>query len=103
MAVGLMTLVLGAISLFSLWHTPGVAEHSILQITLDGAIPEVSQPQVSRLLGGEEEVPLVTLVERIRRAAEDKRIDGLLLHVKAPEVGLAQAEELGRAMQVFRA
>jgi protease-4 len=103
MAVGLLTIVLGAISLLSLWRTPGVAEHSILEITLDGAISEAPQPQVSKLLGGEEEVPLVTLVERIRRAAEDKRIDGLLLHVKAPEVGLAQAEELGRAMQVFRA
>lgn len=103
MALGLITLILAGVGLYTLLRSPSIAPHSILELTLDGPLPEAPPAQVSRLFGGDETLPLATIVSRIKRAAEDPHIDGLLLRVKAPEVGLAQAEELGRAMQVFRA
>lgn len=103
MTLGLVTALFYAFSLFTLLKKPSIADHTILDITLDGPIDEAPAAQVSRLLGHEEAVPLTTLVQRIRDAAQDKRIDGLLLRIKSPEVGLAQAQELQRAMQTFAA
>lgn len=102
-AVGLLTVALLAVGLFVMFRHKAIAAHNVLRITLDGPLPEAPAAQVAQLLGKDDSVPLATLTARIRAAAQDKRIDGILLQIKSPEVGLAQIEELSRAMKGFRA
>ena len=87
MTVGLLTLLIGASSLFIALKQPKILDHTILEIALDGPMDEAAEGRVSQLLGGGgASVSLITLTERIRAAATDARVDGILLHIKAPEI-----------------
>jgi protease-4 len=102
MGLGAMTLVLSLSTLAMRWFTGGVDNNSVLHVTLDGPLHEGPSSPVAALTGQRHRTPLFELTDKIRAAADDRRIVGLLLDVKEPELGLAQLEELARALEAFR-
>lgn len=98
--LSLLPLVGGAVAW--LWHSDSLAEHSVLHVVLDDALPEAPPSGVSALWQQHEREHLTGLVRKLRAAAKDGRVVGLLLEVKSPKVGLAQLQEVARAVQAFR-
>ena len=102
MGLGLLTLLPMVLAL-GLWlfSGPSVPPNSILHVRLDGALREGPQGQLAALYHTHGHPSVSELTHKIRAAATDKRIAGLFLEVKEPEVGLAQLEELARATAEF--
>lgn len=104
MTLGVLSLLpIAAAVVTYLWRGGGLPQDSVLQLTLDGAIPEAPSSSVTALWREDGTLHLAEMVHRLRAAADDKRVVGLLLEVKDPKVGLAQLAELRRAVQAFRA
>lgn len=74
--------------------------HQIVEITLGGKIYE-SKP--SFLFFEPEGKTLHQLRQEIMRYAEDPRVDGLLITFENPEWGLAQVQQIRRALEEFKA
>ena len=98
--LGLLLLVLLIIAATA--HFDRGPSAGVLRVVLDGSIPEAPPSEFMHMVGGAQQVSLLRLSTAIRRAARDKDILGLVLDIKAPEVGLAVAQELEEAMAVFR-
>lgn len=84
--------------------TTKVQKHSLLHIDLGTTITERATPadQFASLFGNEETVtPLNTLLAAIRYAATDKDIEGIYLGLNGCNCGMAQAQEITRALKEF--
>lgn len=97
------TLVLISASL--VLPVPAAAARKVLRLRLDGPVLEApnENAQLFALLGGSKARTLRDWVSTIRKAAADPEIAGLALIIEEPELGLAQIEELTRALKHFRA
>src|SRR4051812_43757230 len=91
-----------ALLAWSLWKSDNVPKASILHVVLDGPLSETPHPRLASLLGGPNHITLRGLTAGVRRAATDDRIVGMVLDVRAPQVGLAQLEEIAEAIDAFR-
>ncbi len=81
------------------------AGKKVVRVVLNGAIPEAPLPEMdfAVLFGGERMRTLHQWTQMIERAAKDTNIAGMVLIVEDPAVGMAQIEELRRALAGFRA
>lgn len=78
----------------------GKRKRLVLQVRLDGEVVEGRAGW--SLFGRGQREELQRLVRAIRRAAEDRRIGGLLLSLAHPVLGWAKAAGLARAIRDFR-
>ncbi len=76
---------------------------SVLHITFAGPLVESPEPDFAAALFEPPAQDLLSLTTAIRRAADDRRITGLVLDVRSPELGLAQLAEIEEAVAAFRA
>lgn len=95
-----LLVILAAAGLSSYAATP----HKVLRLRLDGPLTEAPNDAAAffAMLSEEDVTSLREIVSTIRQAAQDHGIDGLLLIVEQPQMKLAQAEEVCRAIQYFR-
>jgi protease IV len=77
---------------------PSIAQGSLLVVELSGKYVDGPIPLLSRLRGDPVH-SLLTLTSELRKAARDSRLDGVVLRVRALEVGWAQAEEIRQAIR----
>ena len=78
------------------------SKHLLLELDLARGLLEA--PPVSPLAARTRRAPVLrAVVEALARAADDKRVVGLVAHVGPRETTLAQSGELRRAVEAFRA
>lgn len=88
---------------------PDFAEKNALVLAPKGTIVEqrsAAMPSVSALVGGgpEEETLLRDVIETIERAADDDRINVLVLDLsKLESAGISKLQEIGAALRAFKA
>lgn len=99
--LSLLPLAGGAVAWFWRGGSP-VPGQSVLHVVFDDTLAEVPASGVAALWRQHEGEHLAGLTAKLRAAAKDERIVGLVLEVKTPKVGLAQLSELARAVQAFR-
>ncbi len=81
-----------------------LAEKTLLRVRLDGAFAEAPNPNAELMkLFGEESNTHHSWLKLIDKATADSKISGMILIVENPAVGLAQTEEMIRALKKFRA
>lgn len=83
-----------------------LAAKKVLRLRLDGPLqeaPDENAQLLALLMGGNESRTLYDTVQMIEQAAADDEIAGMALIIETPEMGLAQIEELSRALKGFRA
>jgi protease-4 len=98
-------LALVATTAMLLLAAPATAQTTLLRLWLNGPISEAppAGAELMTLLGGEKPRTLHGLVKQIQTAAASDKIAGIVLIVDSPELGLAQIEEVHRALVAFRA
>ena len=75
---------------------------SVLEVVLDGPLEDVvRESPVAEIFSGKR-LSTRDYVEAILRAKDDKRINGLLLTLKAPSAGYGKVQELREAIKEFR-
>lgn len=96
--------LLGLGLLFAL-AMPTLAQSTVLRVWVQGEILESPREdaELAKLLGEKPPKPLREWVAMIHEAAQSDDIDGMALIIETPILGLAQAEELTRAIKTFRA
>jgi protease-4 len=102
----LLILGIAAAASVSMWFVlrPQVRQGSVLHVDLSGALLEHDPIQELRSFLGEPSTLLADIVFGLEAAAEDDRVDSLLLTVGTPAgLDMAKAGELRRAIQEFRA
>ena len=73
---------------------PDIAAGSTLVINLDGEYVESTLPTLLNRILGDAGVPFLTLRSELKKAERDDRIANVLLRIRAPQLGWAQAYEL---------
>lgn len=102
---GLVQASVLAVALLSIGPLPASAADRLLRLKLDGPVLESPGEEFGFWVFSGEPKPR-TLREMIRaldKAAKDSTIAGMVMFIEQPAMGLAQAEELGRALNQFRA
>lgn len=81
-----------------------ISKHSILEIDLGQDISEreTAKDEFAAIFDTESSMPLNTLLMAVRKAADDKDIDGILLRCNGGVAGMAQSEALLRELDAFR-
>ncbi len=81
------------------------AEKKLLRLRLNGPVLEAPNDNAAlmALFQKEQTATLRDWVHTIRKAAGERDINGLVLIIEQPEVGLAQVEELTQALKAFAA
>lgn len=103
MTLGALSLVPAVVAAVAYaWRSNPVPARSVLHVVFDDALDEAPASGVAALWRQHEREHLAGLTAKLRAAAQDDRVVGLLLEVKGPKVGLAQLGELDRAVQAFR-
>jgi protease-4 len=80
-----------------------VANGSVIEMTIGADYGEKSSPSLSKLLEGRSSLPHFSVLNTLRRATDDPRIEGLSLYVTGPGLGFAQLQELSEAFDAFHA
>jgi protease-4 len=76
--------------------------HQIVEVSLEGAILE-AEPPFTLIQWGKKGKTLQQLRNEIQAYADDPRVDGLLINFNGVEIGLAQMQQLRRALEEFKA
>ena len=79
---------------------PTPRAHSYLVLNLEGEIPDY--PTARSLFQKEEPLSLWGISQALREAAGDSRIDGLLMSVSSPGMGMAKSDEFLGMLKEFR-
>lgn len=82
-----------------------VDDHSVLLLTLSGSVEErsVEPSLMDELYGNVEEVtPLNDMVNAIRAAAEDDRIEGIYIDAQGISAGIASVQSIQQALKEFK-
>jgi protease-4 len=99
-----LTRTLMTFSLLAL-AVPALAQQTVLRVWLHGEIMESPREdaEIVALLGETPPKPFHTWIKMIQEAAASKDIDGIALIIDNPMIGIAQSEEMIRALKAFRA
>ena len=105
---GVLVLVLVVFALVSFWairyvvRGPGLPGRFVLVVPLSGEIREAHGIEWTQLLVFKRPLTLWDIVRAIDRAAEDRRVRGIVVRMHMPSMGFAKAQELRAALQRFR-
>lgn len=104
--IGLIIVLLVMVSLIGIGFVARRARQpetgSVLEMVLNDDIGEQSRSELVGDLFGGRRLTIRDDVEAILRARQDKRINGLLLTIKSPTIGLAKIQELRDAIHSFQ-
>ncbi len=87
---------------YKLTRPPSVEPGSYLVLEVSGEINEVYQPGFPMSLFVEERLSFHGILENIRKAEVDDRIEGIILNVGPSSLGIARIQELRQALVRFR-
>lgn len=81
------------------------AQKKVVRFMFDGPVSESPNPDnaLAALFGGEQARSLYDWTKMIRKGAKDDSVAGAIMIVQSPAMSLAQLEEIGRALNEFRA
>ncbi|HET6569317.1 MAG TPA: signal peptide peptidase SppA [Rhodothermales bacterium] len=83
--------------------TPHVADSSVLVVTLDGAIPEISAPDpISQAFSDEPSYDLRDLNLALEKASVDERISAVWLQIQGLDAPWATLQEVRTALERFK-
>ena len=91
-----------ALMVLALSSKPDLEPNSVLVVRLDGELPERAEPGLDALLSSEPKLSFGATLSGIRDAARHPAIEGLVLRIGDPQLGAAQLQEFGQAMDAFR-
>lgn len=92
---------LGAVLAIASWAKGWVPSRAVLEIDLaNGIVEQTPTDPIGRLTAGNA-YPLRDLVDALQRAAEDKRVVGLVARIESKDLGVARAQELASAIRRF--
>lgn len=98
--------IVGLIGLLLLAETmgrPKVPENSVLVLNVSGELPDYApEDQFASALGIGKKQSFTSLLTQLRKAKADKRIGGVLLDIKFPDIGWGKAYELREAIADLR-
>jgi protease-4 len=99
-----LVVVIGIVLLFSAFRgsQPVVRDNSVLALKVDGELPDYVPDTLARRFFGDDTQSLTNLVEQLRKAKVDKRINGVLLEINLLGAGWGKAEELRDTIADFR-
>jgi protease-4 len=99
-----LVVIIGLIFIFSALrgHEPVVRDNSVLELKVEGELPDYLPDTLTRRLFGHDQMSLTTLVEQLRKAKVDKRIGGVLLEINMLDTGWGKADELREVIADFR-
>lgn len=99
-----IVVVIGLALLFSMFRhrEPVVRDHSVLELKLEGNLPDYIPDTLSNRLFGDDRQSLTSFIEQLRKAKVDNRISGILLEIKLLGAGWGTAEELRGAIADFK-
>jgi protease-4 len=104
--IGLIIVLLVMVSLIGIGFVARRARQpetgSVLELVLNDDIGEQSRSEVVGDFFGGRRLTTRDYVEALLRARQDKRINGLLLTIKTPSIGLAKIQELRDAIHSFQ-
>lgn len=82
---------------------PALAD-KVLRLRFDGPVMEKPDPgaEFSAIFGGTPPRTLRSWVTQIEKAREDASVKGIVMIVESPQMGLAQLDEITRAIRAFR-
>jgi protease-4 len=103
--VFVLIVVIGIVLLFSAFRRsePVVRDNSVLELKVDGELPDYVPDTLSSRFFGSNDPSLTKLIEQLRKAKVDKRINGVLLEINLLSAGWGKAEEVREAIADFRA
>lgn len=81
------------------------AGKKVLRLLFDGPVPEAPDENaqlLGQLFGGPESRTLYQWVKLIEQATHDDEIAAIAMIIESPQMGLAQVEEVTRALKAFR-
>ena len=89
-----LVVVIGLAFLFSMFRhrEPVVRDHSVLELKVEGELPDYVPDTLSNRLFGSDNRSLTSLIEQLRKAKVDNRISGVLLEIKILMAGWGNAE-----------
>lgn len=95
--------IIGLLLLAETIGRPQVAENSVLVLNVSGDLPDYApEDQFARALGVAQKQSFTSLLTQLRKAKADKRIGGVLLDIKFPDIGWGKAFELREAIADLR-
>src|ERR1043165_3164537 len=99
-----LVVIIGLVFIFSALrgHEPVVRDNSVLELKVEGELPDYLPDTLTRRLFGHDQLSLTTLVEQLRKAKVDKRIGGVLLEINMLDTGWGKADELREVIADFR-
>lgn len=95
--------IIGLLLLAETIGRPQVAENSVLVLNVSGDLPDYApEDQFAQALGIAQKQSFTSLLTQLRKAKADKRIGGVLLDIKFPDIGWGKAFELREAIADLR-
>jgi protease-4 len=85
------------------WEEEPLPDRFVLSLSLKPGLDETSEPFPFAAYIGGPSPSLLDVINLLRTAGEDERVQGLFLDLSAASVGLAEAQELRAALSRFRA
>ena len=82
---------------------PVIRSNSVLALKVAGELPDYVPDTLAGRIFGKERLSMTTLVEQLRKAKVDKRINGVLLEIDLLGAGWGKADELREVIADFRA
>ena len=82
---------------------PEIENGSTLVVTLDGVYVESTGAPLLNQILGETGVPFAQLRSELKKAARDERLANVVLRIRMPQLGWAQAQELRDLISELRA
>jgi len=103
--VFVLAVVIGIGILFSMLRgsEPVIRGNSVLALKVEGELPDYVPESLAGRIFGKERLSMTTLVEQLRKAKVDKRINGVLLEIDLLGAGWGKADELREVIADFRA
>lgn len=100
--VVVMALLAGAGAIYRAKQKKPVPAKTVLEVNLETALQEYAPDDPLAKLRGNEKVDLHSLTMALERAESDPRVVGMVAHLGAAKVGMAQLQELRDAVTRFR-
>jgi protease IV len=92
-----------AVGAYFAFREPSVAKNSVLRLTLSGDVPEFRVNEGLDAMLGRPQPAMFTYYKKLKQAAKDPNIAGLVLRMKSFSMGPGKIEELRSLIREFKA
>ena len=102
----ILVLIVGlglATAMFFAFREPGIDDHSVLRLTIQGELQEYRTSEGLEEAFGAPRPTLFSMFKMLKQAAHDKKLDGVILKIEPFGMGFAKLEELRALLAEVRA